>query len=252
MYPIIVLDLVHDQSFLEVNHKQLEVLFRYKPASMNRVDRETDPFFMPACEVGEELGESASVLLESRVVEKMVQARVVLDQFKHGGRDLKDFVIPPDFFLHSELTTVLMRGLFDLLSYLKFLGFVLDHDHIPQLLKHVDHFSQSVDFKFAHLLYRRNAMRVESVEDFISDRIVTMNLDKRFTGPLSLRRARYMSHEHSKVLFELIHIRVLACEKRAQSFIVHYFRKYFVDENFNSLFSPQLFKYSPWQTTLDL
>ena len=89
---------------------------------------------MPASEVCKELGEAASVLLIPRVVKEMIQTGVTLDKFEHSGGDLQDFVVATDFLLHGKLT----RGFF---FDLKFLGLILNHNHVSKLLKHVDHFS---------------------------------------------------------------------------------------------------------------
>ena len=108
---------------------------------------------MPASKVCKELGEAAGVLLVPCVVKEMIQTGVTLDKFEHGGGDLQDFVVATDFLLHSKLTRMLYFFL-----YLKFLGLIFDHDHVSKLLKHVDHFSQAVNLKFAHFFDRRDAV----------------------------------------------------------------------------------------------
>ncbi len=108
---------------------------------------------MPASEVCKELGKAAGVLLVPRVVKEMIQTGVALDQFEHSGGYLQDFVVATDFLLHGKLARVLYFFL-----NLKFLGLILNHNHVSKLLKHVDHFSQAVNFKFTHFFNGRDAM----------------------------------------------------------------------------------------------
>ena len=108
---------------------------------------------MPSSKVCKELGEAAGVLLIPCVVKEMIQTGVTLDKFEQGGGDLQDFVVATDFLLHGKLARVLYFFL-----DLKFLGLILNHNHVSKLLKHVNHFSQAVNFKFTHFFNGRDAM----------------------------------------------------------------------------------------------
>ena len=195
---------------------------------------------MTPSEVSQELGKSAGVLLVTGIVKEMIQAGVALDEFEHSGCDLQDFVIAANFLLHGKLTRMLY-----FLFYLKLLGLVLDHDHISELLKHVDHFSQAVNFKFAHFFDRRDTVRVESIEYLISYRVVTMGIHERLPCPLSLSRAGHVSHKHRKMLFKLVHVSVLTREKRSQGFIVHDFSEDFIDKYSHTVVSAHFFEKRP-------
>lgn len=98
---------------------------------------------MTTSKVGQELSKSACVLLGRSVIKEMVKTRIILDFLEHSESNLCNLFIPANFLLHCKFTSGLILLLF--LADLKLLSLILNHDHISELLEHVNHFSQSID-----------------------------------------------------------------------------------------------------------
>ncbi len=109
---------------------------------MNRIYRKTFPFLMASSKVSQELGKSACMLLCPGIAKELAKIRVTPDLLEHSKSDLYNLFIPPNFLLHRQLTA--SWGLL-LLTDIKLLCLIFDHDHVSELLEHVDHFSKTVD-----------------------------------------------------------------------------------------------------------